>query len=268
MNANAQVIRSTTPYPTPHLPLQGFRNYFRKEMLEWFRTKRAVTTLIVASGLLALGAFSERMRVMFKLGLDVIPANLDPDFNAMAANWSLYVFLFAAFATMGLLAAECERGTLAWSVSMPLDRTTVLIAKAVSACAVFAVVAVIVPALVVAIVCRICYGGWPSLSALTWMPLASYAVAVFVIVLNLTLSTFIRSQAFVIGTTICFALVMPGLVSSLAPDVARLLPTSIASCVVAFGTGQAVNPITPIAWGASIAILLTIAAIRLRNMEL
>jgi len=267
MNANAQVIRSV-PLVKPHLPLEGMGNYLRKEMLEWFRTKRAVTTMVVASGLLGFGAFGERMRVMFGLALDVIPANLDPNFNAAAVNWGLYLFLFVAFATMGLLAVERERGTLAWSLSMPLDRKTVLVSKAVSACAVFAVVAVIVPDLVVAIIIRICYGDWPSLGALTWLPLGAYAVAVFVIVLNLTLSTFVRSQAIIIGTTICLALLVPGLVSSLVPDLARLLPTSIQAAVVAFGGGKAVDPATPIAWAASIVGLMTIATIRMRTMEL
>lgn len=267
MNTNVQVMRST-PIPTTHFPLEGLRNYLRKETLEWFRTKRAVTTMIVASGLLGFNAFGERMRVMFGLGLDVIPANLDPDFNVMAADWGLFVFLFAAFATMGLLAVERERGTLAWSVSMPLDRTAVLVSKLASACAVFAVVAVIVPDLVVAIVARLSYGSWPSLGSLTWMPLGAYAVAVFVIVVNLTLSTFVRSQPVVIGTTICFALLVPGLVSTLAPDLARLLPSSIEAAVLAFGSGKAVDPATPIAWAASIVVLMTIASIRLRKMEL
>jgi ABC-type transport system involved in multi-copper enzyme maturation permease subunit len=267
MNANAQVMRST-PFPTTHFPLEGLRNYLRKETLEWFRTKRAVTTMIVASGLLGFGAFGERMRLMFGLGLNLIPANLDPDFNVAAADWGLFTFLFAAFATMGLLAVERERGTLAWSLSMPLDRKTVLVSKAISACAVFAVVAVIVPALVVAIICRICYGGWPSLGALTWLPLGAYAVAVFVIVLNLTISAFVRSQAVIIGTTICLGLLMPGLVSTLAPDLARILPTSIEAAVLAFGTDKPVDPATPIAWVASIVALMAIATIRMRKMEL
>ncbi len=248
--------------------LKGFGNYFHKDMVEWFRTKRALTTMIVASGLLGLGVFGERMRVMFDLSLDMMPANPDPDFNVAATNWGLYLFLFAAFATMGLLITERERGTLAWSLSMPLDRSAVLVSKLVSACVAFGIAGAVIPTLVVAIVARLSYGSWPSLGPLIWLPLGAYAAAVFVIVLNLTLSTFVRSQAVVIGTTICLALFVPGLMTSLFPDLAGLLPTSIQSAVVAVGSGKAVDPATPIAWAAGIVALMTLATLRLRSMEL
>ncbi len=268
MNANTQVMRSVSGF-TPRSPLEGFGNHFRKETLEWVRTKRALTTLVVASGLLGLGAFGERMRVMFDLGLDVMPANLSPDYNFAATNWTMFVFLCAAFATMGLMAAERERGTLAWSLSMPVHRTAVLISKFISASVAVAAVAVIGPALAIAGLVWVCYGGWPTLGLLFWLPLSAFAVSIFAIALVLTLSTFVRSQAVVIGTLIVLAMLAPGLVGALFPDLARFLPSSIDAAVFAFGMGGAsVDPVTPISWAASIVGLLTIATIRLRNMEL
>jgi hypothetical protein len=65
--------------------------------------------------------------------------------NLLAAVSSQIFVVAAIFAVASLLVRERESGTLAWVASKPVSRTSIWLAKWVSASGILAVVAVIVP---------------------------------------------------------------------------------------------------------------------------
>ena len=79
---------------------------------------------VVATLLALLSVMGER--IAQATGDTSAPINLDPSYNLHMVGWDSFVPMFAAFGTMSLITAEHEKGTLAWSLSMPLSRSAVL----------------------------------------------------------------------------------------------------------------------------------------------
>ncbi len=266
MNASSIAI-SRVPANAGSGPLTGFANFLVKEIAEWLRTRRFVALTLTATVLALSGVMIERFRQI--AGDTAGPINLDPAYNLHMVGWDSLVPLFAAFGTMSLITAERDRGTLVWSLSMPLGRPAVFFAKLLAAIAFVGIAVVIVPELVSIGVIRLVYDGFPPhAQELFWEPLGGFAMAVFVIVLNLTVSMFVKGQMAVIGATLVSCLTIPPLATAISPDLSRWLPTDIFAFVTAYGEGSASHPETLAAWSLAMVGLVATALVRFGRREL
>ncbi len=266
MNATAVSISGTRSGVASDA-ITGFGNFLAKEVREWLRARRFMTMTLVATALALSGVLIERIRQI--AGDTSAPINLDPTYNLHMAGWDSLVPLIAAFGTFGLIVAERERGTLAWSLSMPLARPAVLFAKFLAAVVFVAVTVVIVPELVSIAAIRLAYGGFPAEPVeLFWEPLGGFAIAVFVIALNLAVSMFVKAQAAVIGATLVTTLTIATIVGTISKDLARFMPTEIFAYLAAYGEGSDTHLETLVAWAVAVVALLTVALVRFRTREL
>lgn len=244
----------------------GFGNFARKDTAEWFRTRRALYTELGFLALIVFGVVGEQIYGMIKPeATDVVR---DPSFNMTNAGWETAIPLFAIFSTMGILAAERENRTLAWSLSMPLARAAVLASKVLTSVLALAVLVVIVPDLVSIVVVRVVYGGWPNAESIVWPALGGASIGLFLVVLNVSASVFFRGQRAVAGVALAVALIIPGLILSMWSDAVPWWPISIGAWVTDFGAGKAVDSITPIVYAISLVALLVAAQFRFGRDEL
>ena len=85
--------------------------------------------------------------------LSVLPID-----NLLFAIGTQFIVLAAIFATMSLLIAERDSGTLAWTISKPVSRTSVLVSKWLTATLVLWVAAVVIPLAVTTVLVTVLYG--------------------------------------------------------------------------------------------------------------
>jgi len=245
--------------------LAGFSNFARKDATEWFRTRRAFWTTLTAVSLILLGVLAERIHGAVDPAAAIVT---DPSKNMIAAGWDGLLPIFAVFTTMGILVSERESRTLAWSLSMPLTRAAVLASKLLTSVLALAVFAVLIPDVAAVIAVRIAYGGFPDAASILWPALSGATVALFLIVLNLAVSVFFRSQRTVAAVALTVGLVVPGLIASFWPAAVPWWPVSIGDWVSGYGAGQPIQAISPVVWLASLVVLLAAAQIRFGRDEL
>ena len=122
----------------------GFSQFFRKEISERVASRRALVAFAVTSVLVAGTTVAPWLQATFPGSeASASPIVLDPTFNLIGANWNQWLTYIAIFATMGLLAGERDKGTLAWSLPKPLSRPALLLAKWSAGTLMYAVVAFI-----------------------------------------------------------------------------------------------------------------------------
>ena len=119
---------------------------FRKELTEWLRGPKA---LIIAGVSIAGAVFMTLIPYIARATGESEAAGLvltmDPTTNVLLGWTGLTVALIAIVATMALVSAERDRGTLAWSLTNPVSPTSIIAAKFSAAFLVFSVVAVLLP---------------------------------------------------------------------------------------------------------------------------
>jgi ABC-type transport system involved in multi-copper enzyme maturation permease subunit len=246
--------------------MTGFGRFLSKEAREWVRTRRFVFMALAATGLALSGVMISRIHQLS--GDTSTPINLDPSYNLTMVGWDSLVPLLAAFGTMSLITAERERGTLAWSLSMPLSRPAVLMAKLLAAVFFLGITAVAIPEIVSVATIRFVYDGFPHGQQLFWEPLGGLAMGTFVVALNLAVGTFARSQSAVVATTLVCVLSVTGLVGLLSADLARFLPTGIYDFVTAFGQGAPTHPEALVSWVVGTTLLVVVALVQFGRREI
>jgi len=264
---NAQVVpNSLSGLGNPSDILAGLGNFLRKDLSEWVRTGRAFWTAVAAQVLLLLGVLA--MRIAQTVQPEAAGIDLTPNFSMYNAGWETVVPLCAVFSTIGFLIGERESRTLAWSLSMPLTRGAILVAKMATAIAVLAVVAFALPLATTLIAIRLAYGGLPDAYSI-WAPvLSGIAIAVFLLALNLASNAFFRSQRTVTAIAIFAALVIPGLVESIWRAAGPWWPISIEDWIKGLAGNEPVNWITPVAYAVATVGLLAAAQLRFAREEL
>src|SRR5262245_45686158 len=119
--------RDLPPDPGGWNPLLGFGTFARKELLDWWNSRRS----LVVFGLMTLIVVAPIVLGPPNPGR---PPNMT--LEELAANrvttpfqqWQTVV-IFLILAGMGLLVTEKVSGTLAWNLTKPLSRTAVLAGK-------------------------------------------------------------------------------------------------------------------------------------------
>ena len=244
--------------------LLGIGPVVRKEIHEWFASRRAAILLAISSLMMVLLTLNARLALWSaSAGHVTLPANIsvDPTINVLA-KWPQWYFFFAIVFTASLVVSEREHGTLDWSLSKPLSRTALLLGKWVAAVAMLIAFGLVVPMALSTAVAVVAYG-MPDLGAIAVATVLLATVPVFFAALTIALGAVLPSQVAVAGIAFAVA-VAPGLIGTFLPDVAAALPPSSGPWAVAVALGAPAGPWTPIGWfvGCAVVGILGIAAFR------
>lgn len=233
-------------------PLQGFWPFFRKELSNWWKGRAALTTMVVLSGLATIGTFATRIDELG--GGTPTPAQLDPTYNILGAQFEQFVVFAAIFASIGMLVSERSSGTLAWTLSKPVSRSALLLAKWVAGTLMLAVFGLAIPLGWSMGIATFAYGALPDPATIIKFGLWLAAAPAFIIALNLALATRLQSQAAIAAIGFGVALV-PYIFGAFLPMLAELWPTSMAHMATAIAAGEAPNIPTITSWAAMLAVV-------------
>jgi ABC-type transport system involved in multi-copper enzyme maturation permease subunit len=260
-------------------PFLGFGTFLRKEFTDWLRSRRAIVVGIVASIFATLGALSAWLEktfgdISFTVGEAGDAAesvarvdSTDPTITTLALFGPPIVAFLAIVATMSLFPTERDTGTLAWSLTKPLSRTSIVFAKLLAAIASFGVVAVAIPIAFAGVASTLAYGGLPDVGFVATTTALYLSVPILYIGITVAAGTVLSSQAGIAGVAM-FVLLVPSLFGGfLPPVVMEALPMNIGAWVTAFVAGAPVPWTTPVAWAATVIGLAIIAVIAFRRRE-
>jgi ABC-2 type transport system permease protein len=245
----------------------GFGPLLGKELTEWVRTRRAIALAAIS---LANGVFTSLIpRVVEASGgaSRGVPLSLDPTTNVLTFGAGQAVPMILVLATTGLMSGERDRGTLAWTMSKPVSRPALLLAKWSAAMLACAVLGLIVPLVAQAAAAAYAYGAAPDASVIIPFAALYLAVPAFYVALTLAVGTVVRSTSGVAGIALLVALVPP-LIATILPDVAPFLPTSISTWALVTAGGHSASVATAMIWLAAMAALCGIAFIALDRQDL
>ena len=252
--------------------LVGFRPMVRKDLGEWTHGKRVWVILVVTTVFMALSAANGAIAswIIANAPADAtVPkaASMVPLDNFMAAIGSQIFVIVAVFASMSLLVAEREHGTLSWVASKPVSRGTIWVSKWAAATAMIAIAAGVLPLVAVVGLVVVLYG-MVSASVVVMTAVGIVASVMFIAAVVLAASTVVSNQAgaAAIGVAVFF---LPSTLAGLLPvDITPFLPSSILQWAVGLGLGADAGFVTPIAWGVSIVALVAFATWRMDKLEL
>jgi hypothetical protein len=237
---------------SPIFSLAGFRPFLRKELAEWWQRRAALATFVTVAILGTIGTLASRIDAV--AGGSPAAADLGPTASVLGAKFEDWVLFAAILTTIGVLTHERASGTLAWTLSKPVSRSSVLLGKWTAGVLVLGVSAVLLPIGVSVLVATAAYGAAPDLVAVTRFAIVLLAVPAFFAALNLALATSLTSQAGI--AAIAFGVYgAPYLISAFAPAAAEVWPTSIAAMAGAVATGASPHLPTVVGWAASVAAL-------------
>lgn len=233
---------AAAPVETKPTPLAGMSNIFRKEVQEWFRTRRFLTTTILISML--TGAVPV-ITFLYNGGLRRGRLALSTaTYHGMMDAWigislTLGALLLVAL-TMGILLKEEESGTAQWVFTKPVSRAGYGLAKWAANSLIAILGAVLIPAVVFLGLTE----AVTTTGIQTWagifgaVGLTAFYVSVG-IALIMALSSIFRSQAPVAGLAI--VMIYLPLIFGGIPAVriwARLFPVEMGSVASSLAQGS------------------------------
>jgi len=256
---------ATNPEISPtNFGLLGFGSFMRKELMEWWQ-RRAILAVFGAITVLGIiGTIATRIDEGLT-GLAPAAAQLDPTMNVLGALFDQWIVFAAIFASIGLLIQERTTGTLAWTLSKPISRTSLLLAKWLVAVVMLAVFGLVLPLAVSVGVATWAYGSVPDLGRVATFGGVLIAIPAFYVAFNLALSTRLNSQAGVAAIAAGAAMV-PVLFGGFLPVLVELWPTSMSSVAIAMAGGEAPHLPTILSW-AVVVIGLGIAGLAIFQRE-
>jgi ABC-type transport system involved in multi-copper enzyme maturation permease subunit len=255
------------------LRLLGLGNLVRKDLAEWLHGKRPWIVLGVTTSVFALAAANARItawaaslvpaeaRVEPVKVLSVLPLD-----NLMFAIGTQFIVLSVIFASMSLLMSERDSGTLAWTISKPVSRTSVLVSKWLTSTLILWVAAVVIPLSLTTALVTVLYGA-PDLAIVVALGATLITVPAFFVAVALTAATFVPSQA-AVGAIGVAVFVTPQIVGGVVPALTPFFPGSIFDWAVEASTGGPAALVTPFAWLVGLAVLFVLARQRLNAMDL
>jgi ABC-2 type transport system permease protein len=253
--------------------LLGLRNLVRKDLAEWVHGKRPWLVLGITTTVFAFAAANSRITDWAVRSLPADPGDgpakvlsVLPMDNLLFAIGTQFIVLAAIFATMSLFLAERDSGTLAWMISKPVSRTSVLVSKWLTATLVLWVAAVVIPIAVTTALVTVLYG-MPNLAAVVSLAVTLIAVPAFYVVVALAAATLVPSQA-AVGAIGLAVLLAPQIIGGVVPAITPFFPGSIFDWAVAVSTGAPASAVTPVAWLIGTAVLFGLARKRLSAMDL
>jgi ABC-type transport system involved in multi-copper enzyme maturation permease subunit len=253
--------------------LLGLRNLVRKDGLDWRHGKRTWIVALATTAVVVLGAanaaINQWVLSSFPAEAGDSPADVFsvlPMDNLLAGIATQFGVLAVIFATMSLLITERDSGTLAWTISKPVSRTSVLVSKWLTATVVLWVAAFVIPIAVTAGLVTFLYGT-PDVPVVIALVLGVVAVPAMFVGITLVASTFVSNQA-AVGAIGLLLFILPSIVGGIVPAATPFFPTSIFGWVVDVSTGGPISLVTPAAWAIGMAVLFVLGRRRLADMDL
>jgi ABC-type transport system involved in multi-copper enzyme maturation permease subunit len=237
----------------PRTPFLGFRNVFRKEVLEWMRGRGALVVGIVSIGIAVFTALLPFLQAA-TAPAGTPPLSRDPTVNVLLGWNGQSTAIVALLATMGLISTERDRGTLAWSLTNPVSPTSIIAGKFAAALLVFGAFGVVLPLAVSVVVATVAYGAPPDLAVVGRFAVLYLMVPAFFIAVTVAVGTAVKATAGVAAVGF-LVLLAPPLFGALVPVVNEISPTSIARWVSATANGQAASTLTLVGWVVSMTAL-------------
>ena len=232
--------------------LLGLRNLVRKDLAEWLHGKRPWLVVGITTTVFALAAANSRITEWAARSIPADPGDgpakvlsVLPMDNLLFAIGTQFIVLAAIFATMSLLIAERDSGTLAWTISKPVSRTSVLVSKWLTATLVLWVAGVVVPIAVTTVLVTVLYG-LPDLGTVITLTVTLIAVPAFYVAVALAAGTFVPSQA-AVGAIGLAVLLAPQIIGGVVPAITPFFPGSIFDWAVTVSTGGPASLVTPLA---------------------
>jgi ABC-2 type transport system permease protein len=229
-----------------NLGLLGFGSFLRKELSEWWQ-RRAILAIFGAVTVLGtMGTLATRIDEWLT-ALAPAAAQLDPTMNVLGALFDQWILFAAIFASIGLLIQERDSGTLAWTLSKPISRSSLLLAKWLVAVVMLSLFGLVLPLGVSVGLATLAYGSVPDLGRVATLGGVLIALPAFYVAFNLALSTRLNSQAGVAAIAVGAAIV-PLLFGGFLPVLVELWPTSMSSVALAMAGGEAPHLPTILSW--------------------
>ncbi len=271
MNATTVDVAGRKLAIHPQRTLLGLRNLLRKDAIDWLRSKRPWIVIVVSLFVFLPAAANSRINEWIIRNFPTAETSskvvsLQPMDNLMQAIGTQFIVIAVIFATMSLLLAERDSGTLAWTISKPVSRTSVLVSKWITSTLILWVAAVVIPLVATTVLVSVLYG-MPDMAIVGRLGVNLLAVPALYVAITLAAATLVPSQAAVgaIGLGIfAGAQLLGGIVPSLAP----FFPTSIFGWAIEASAGGSPSLATPVAWFAGMVALFLIARNRLDAMDL
>lgn len=267
MNASASAAKPAAFASTGGGTLLGFGPLLRKELLEWWRSRRALVVLLVVTPIVALNVLSGYLALWSSRVSHqplMMKVSLDPTANVLG-KWDQWLFVFAIGMSLSLVVGERDRGTLAWTLTKPVSRTSVLAAKWAAAVVMGTVFGLLLPMAACVLVAVPAYGV-PDLRAVAVATALQVTVPAFFVALNLWLGVILPSQIGVAAVALLVA-IAPGIIGSVAPGVAAVLPPSIGAWAVGSALGAPVDAVTPLGWAVGTAVVAALGVRAIRELE-
>jgi ABC-2 type transport system permease protein len=253
--------------------LAGLTALVRKDATEWIRGRRAWVVLVTSAVFMVFTAANGWIVARIAeadpnyVPGDYAPTSLVPLDNLLAAVSSQIFVVAAIFAVASLLVRERESGTLAWVASKPVSRTSIWLAKWVSASGILAVVAVIVPLALTVVAITALYGA-PDAGAVVALAVGATAMVGFFAAFGLAVGTVLPGQPAVAAAGFGLFALAPIVGALLPGPVVEVLPTSILGWSLGTAMGAPMGVLAPAGWAIGTAALAVIGIRRMGRIEL
>lgn len=220
----------------------GFLNMLAKEHGVWWKTRRwavhLVLWIIICNGFLILVNFGEGGP-----NSDIrSPGNFREIMEVFFRACGLFASIGVITVTQSVMVAEKQLGTMAWLLTKPISRASVVLAKMLESSYVVLFLMVVIPAVLVCVQTRLVWGAWPLFPGF-WIGLGLVALShVFYVIFTIMLGTIFQRRGPVSG--VAFGVLFAGMIlPSFAPKwLVAGTPWMLHPMAAAFGTGDKIPP--------------------------
>jgi ABC-2 type transport system permease protein len=218
----------------------GFLNMLSKEHGVWWRTRRwavhLVLWMVLLNGFLLLVNFGEGgPNSDFRS-----PGNLREIMEVFFRACSLFASIGVITITQSVMVSEKQLGTMAWLLTKPISRPSVVLSKMLESSYVVLFLMVVIPAVLVCVQTRLVWGSWPLFPGF-WIGLGLIALShVFYVVFTIMLGTIFQTRGPVSGCAFGFLFAGMVLPNWLPQWFVGATPWALHPIASAFGTGQKV----------------------------
>lgn len=251
-----------------HVPFAGFRTFFRKEIAEWWHSRRAGILLLATSALFSLATLGSQLDNIGGDGSVAKQGSVDPTTNALVP-WltPMALSLIAIVTVTSVLVSERSTGTLAWSLTKPVSRSAVLLSKWLAGTAMYFVFGIVVPMIVALGVATVAYGGVPDLARVATVAVPMILLPTFYLGLSIAVGSITSSYAAVAGVSFAF-LMVPAMAGAFPPrPLLEALPSQIGNWVAGVATGAPVSAVAPLGWLVGIALVAVVGKVAFDRQE-
>jgi len=253
----------------------GFNNLVKKEMDDWFHTRRWILQIIIWPAIINLFmAFGLFMAASISADTNQVAESASAPIDPVALGTKLFFRLVVVAGAIGTviltqdeIVAEKRSGTAAWILSNPVLRSAFVLSKLVSNLIGILLFVVLIPALIGFIEIRLAAGTFPALLPFLNGIIVACLGLLFYLTLTIMLGVLFQASGPVLG--ISLGLLLGGLV--MGQPIVQILPVALDkfSTMLAQGSSLPTVGVIEIAVTALWCVLFIVVALwRFEKLEL